>query len=90
MVGGDNARAIGLHDRGRIAAGYKADINIIDYDELTIGYPEVAYDLPSSGRRLIQRSRGFDATIVSGVPVYRHGMSTGKFPGRLVRGPQAA
>ena len=86
----DNARAIGLHDRGRIATGYKADINIIDYDELTIGYPEVAYDLPSSGRRLIQRSRGFDATIVSGVPVYRHGTSTGKFPGRLVRGPQAA
>ena len=86
----DNARAIGLHDRGRIVPGYKADINIIDYDALAIGYPEVAYDLPSGGRRLVQRSRGFDATIVSGVPVYRSGNSTGSYPGRLVRGPQKA
>lgn len=86
----DNARAIGLHDRGRIAVGSRADINVIDYDGLAIGYPEVAYDLPSGGRRLIQRSRGFDATIVSGVPVYRDGEATGHYPGRLVRGPRSA
>ena len=84
------AALYGLLDRGVLAPGYKADINIIDYDELAIGYPEVAYDLPSGGRRLIQRSRGFDATIVSGVPVYRSGDPTGSYPGRLVRGPQKA
>lgn len=84
----DNARAIGLHDRGQLKPGYKADINVIDYERLALGNPEVAYDLPSGGRRLIQRSDGFDATIVSGVPVYRDGVSTGQYPGRLVRGPQ--
>jgi N-acyl-D-aspartate/D-glutamate deacylase len=84
----DNARAIGLHDRGQLKPGYKADINVIDYERLALGNPEVAYDLPSGGRRLIQRSDGFDTTIVSGVPVYRDGVSTGQYPGRLVRGPQ--
>ncbi len=84
----DNARAIGLHDRGQLKPGYKADINVIDYERLALGNPEVAYDLPSGGRRLIQRSDGFDATIVSGVPVYRDGVSTGRYPGRLVPGPQ--
>ena len=84
----DNAKAIGLNDRGQLKAGYKADINVIDYDRLAIGYPEVAYDLPSGGRRLIQRSEGIDATIVAGQMVYRDGASTGSFPGRLVRGPQ--
>ena len=86
----DNARAIGLNDRGQLEVGYKADINVIDYDRLAIGYPEVAYDLPSGGRRLIQRSEGIDATIVAGETVYRDGESTGCYPGRLVRGPQAA
>lgn len=84
----DNAQAIGLEDRGLLKPGYKADVNVIDYDRLEIGYPEVAYDLPSGGRRLIQKSEGIDATIVSGVPVYRNGESTGRYPGRLVRGPQ--
>ena len=84
----DNAKAIGLNDRGQLKSGYKADINVIDYDRLAIGYPEVAYDLPSGGRRLIQRSEGIDATIVAGRMVYRDGISTGSYPGRLVRGPQ--
>lgn len=84
----DNAQAIGLNDRGQLKPGYKADINVIDYDRLVVGYPEVAYDLPSGGRRLIQKSEGIDATIVAGVPVYRNGEATGQFPGRLVRGPQ--
>ncbi len=84
----DNAQAIGLNDRGQLKPGFKADINVIDYDRLALGYPQVAYDLPSGGRRLIQKSNGFEATIVSGVPVYRNGDSTGQYPGRLVRGPQ--
>jgi N-acyl-D-aspartate/D-glutamate deacylase len=86
----DSAQAIGLHDRGVIAAGYKADINVIDYDRLQLRQPEVVYDLPSGGRRLVQRTDGYAATIVSGVPVYRDGEATGALPGRLVRGAQAA
>jgi N-acyl-D-aspartate/D-glutamate deacylase len=86
----DSATAIGLHDRGVLAPGYKADINIIDYDRLQLRQPEVVYDLPSGGRRLVQRTDGYAATIVSGVPVYRDGEATGALPGRLVRGAQAA
>ncbi len=82
----DSARAIGLHDRGVLAPGYKADINVIDYDNLRLTAPQVVYDLPGGGRRLIQRASGYDATIVSGVPVYRDGQATGALPGRLVRG----
>jgi N-acyl-D-aspartate/D-glutamate deacylase len=86
----DNAAAIGLHDRGILAPGYKADINVIDFDRLMVHAPEVLYDLPSGGRRLVQRTEGFDATIVSGVPVYRDGKATGDLPGRLVRGAKTA
>ena len=84
----DNARAIGLNDRGTIAPGGKADIHVIDYDRLRLRRPEVIYDLPGGGRRLMQRSDGYLATIVSGVPVYRDGAPTGRLPGRLVRGPR--
>jgi N-acyl-D-aspartate/D-glutamate deacylase len=86
----DAAQAIGLRDRGVIAPGYKADINVIDYDRLQLRLPEVVYDLPSGGRRLVQRTDGYAATIVSGAPVYRDGEATGALPGRLVRGAQAA
>ena len=86
----DSANAIGLRDRGVVAPGYKADINVIDYDRLQLRPPEVVYDLPSGGRRLVQRTDGYVATIVSGVPVYRNGAATGALPGRLVRGAQAA
>jgi N-acyl-D-aspartate/D-glutamate deacylase len=86
----DSAAAIGLRDRGVVARGYKADINVIDYDRLQLRPPEVVYDLPSGGRRLVQRADGYVATIVSGVPVYRDGEATGALPGRLVRGAQAA
>ena len=81
--------AIGLVDRGVVAPGYKADINVIDYDQLQLRQPEVVYDLPSGGRRLMQRTDGYVATIVSGVPVYRDGEATGALPGRLVRGASA-
>ena len=86
----DSAQAIGLHDRGVIAPGYKADINVIDYDNLRICAPEVLYDLPAGGRRMVQRTKGYSATIVSGVPVQIGGETTGELPGRLIRGGHAA
>jgi N-acyl-D-aspartate/D-glutamate deacylase len=82
----DNATEIGLGDRGLLQVGLKADINIIDYDNMRLRRPEVVYDLPAGGRRLVQRTDGFDATIVSGAIVYRQGEATGALPGRLVRG----
>ena len=82
----DNAAAIGLNDRGLLQVGMKADVNILDYDRLRLRSPEIVYDLPAGGKRLIQRTEGFDATIVSGAVVYRHGEATGALPGRLVRG----
>ena len=75
-----------MDDRGLIAEGRKADINIIDYDHMTLHKPEIVYDLPAGGRRLWQRVDGFDATIVNGVVTQRHGKPTGELPGRLVRG----
>jgi N-acyl-D-aspartate/D-glutamate deacylase len=86
----DTANAVGLDDRGLIAPGYKADLNIFDLDRLHLHAPEVVHDLPSGGRRLLQRAEGYVATIVSGTAVYRDGVPTGLLPGRLVRGPQAA
>jgi N-acyl-D-aspartate/D-glutamate deacylase len=86
----DTARVVGLLDRGRIAPGYKGDLNIIDWDRLTLKPPTVAYDLPSGGRRLTQDAAGYTATIVNGTTVYRDGQPTGALPGRLVRGQQAA
>jgi N-acyl-D-aspartate/D-glutamate deacylase len=82
------ARTIGLDDRGIIAPGYKADLNVIDYERLNVGPLHVVYDLPAGGRRLNQRTEGYVATIVSGIPVYREGEPTGALPGRLVRGAQ--
>jgi N-acyl-D-aspartate/D-glutamate deacylase len=86
----DNAAAIGLGDRGLLRAGMKADINILDYDNLRLRRPEIVYDLPAGGKRLLQRTDGFDATVVSGAVVYRHGEATGALPGRLIRGARAA
>ncbi len=85
----DTARTVGLLDRGRVAPGYKADLNVIDMNRLRVLAPVMAADLPAGGRRLLQRAEGYDATIVSGVTVYRQGEATGALPGQLVRGPQA-
>ncbi|MEA2727251.1 MAG: hypothetical protein QOF70_1726 [Acetobacteraceae bacterium] len=86
----DNASALGLRDRGRVAVGQKADLNVIDHGRLRLRTPEVVYDLPAGGRRLMQRADGYVATILSGRIVSREGVETGNLPGQLIRGPQAA
>jgi N-acyl-D-aspartate/D-glutamate deacylase len=90
MQTADTAATVGLYDRGRLTPGLRADVNVIDYDGLRLRAPEVAYDLPAGGRRLIQRADGYVVTIVAGQVTYRGGEPTGALPGRLLRGPQAA
>jgi N-acyl-D-aspartate/D-glutamate deacylase len=85
----DTAQAAGLHDRGVLAPGKKADLNVIDWDRLGAGQPYVVHDLPAGGKRLLQEVGGYDATIVAGEITFREGQATGRLPGRLVRGPQA-
>ncbi len=80
------AQTVGLHDRGVIAPGYRADINVIDFDALRLFHPEIRYDLPAGGKRLLQRAQGYDHTFVGGVEIMAGGESTGATPGRLVRG----
>ncbi len=82
----DTAALFGLTDRGVIAAGKKADLNVIDFERLTLHTPRMAYDLPAGGRRLVQDASGYVATMVSGVVTRRGGQDTGARPGRLVRG----
>jgi N-acyl-D-aspartate/D-glutamate deacylase len=84
------AKVAGLADRGRIALGYKADLNIIDHAGLTLHKPVIAHDLPAGGRRLDQRADGYVATIVSGEVIAHNGVPTTARPGRLIRGRQAA
>jgi len=79
------AEAVGLLDRGLVAEGLRADLNVIDHDALTLHAPAVAYDLPAGGRRLVQAADGYVATIVAGIVTYRDGDPTGALPGRLVR-----
>lgn len=81
---------MGLHDRGLIAPGYRADLNVIDLANLKLHLPQVQYDLPTGGRRLMQRASGYTATILAGQVTFRDGAPTGAKPGRLVRGAQAA
>jgi len=85
-----NAMAVGLTDRGLLEAGMKADVNVIEYERLTLRSPRVSWDLPAGGRRLVQAAEGYCATIVSGEITYRDGVATGALPGRLVRNPAAA
>jgi N-acyl-D-amino-acid deacylase len=79
------ALTVGLQDRGLVAAGMKADLNVIDFDALALHPPELAHDLPGGGRRLVQRATGYVATVLNGRIVYRNGLPTGELPGRLVR-----
>jgi N-acyl-D-aspartate/D-glutamate deacylase len=84
----DTALLYGLADRGVLAPGMKGDANVIDWDRLELELPELVHDLPAGAGRLVQRARGYDATIVSGQVTFREGESTGALPGRLVRGPE--
>lgn len=88
MLSAKSARAVGLHDRGLIRPGAKADLNVIDMDRLSIALPDIVHDLPAGGRRLNQRATGYDATIVSGAIIRRGDEATAARPGRLVRGGQ--
>lgn len=83
------AELYGILDRGLLKPGYRADINVIDYDNLQIGAPEMVFDLPAGGRRLVQRASGYDYTICKGEVIVDHGVPTDARPGGLVRGPQA-
>ena len=80
------ARTYGLHDRGVIAPGYRADLNIIDFDKLHLDRPGVVYDLPAGGKRIVQHSRGYRHTFVNGIEVRQNDEDTGARPGQLLRG----
>jgi N-acyl-D-aspartate/D-glutamate deacylase len=84
------ARVAGLADRGRIAVGYKADLNVIDHAALRLHKPVITHDLPAGGRRLDQTADGYVATVVSGAIIAENGVPTAERPGRLVRGRQPA
>jgi N-acyl-D-aspartate/D-glutamate deacylase len=81
----DTARAVGMTDRGQLAPGFKADLNVIDLDRLHVHRPEMHFDLPGGGKRLLQRVDGYAHTFVGGVETYREGVATDALPGRLVR-----
>ena len=86
----DTAAAVGLLDRGVLAPGYRADINVIDFDRLGLGAPHLVFDLPAGGKRLLQRATGYRHTFVAGAETFADGEATGALPGRLVRGAQPA
>lgn len=86
----DTARFYGLHDRGVLAAGMKADVNVIDYARLNATSPFMLRDLPAGGKRLVQQSRGYMATIVNGVVTFQNGEPTGALPGKLLRSAPGA
>ena len=81
----ETSRLLGISDRGVLKEGYKADINVIDFDNLTLHEPEVLYDLPAGGRRLVQKASGYEYTIVSGQIAFENGEATGALNGRLIR-----
>jgi N-acyl-D-amino-acid deacylase len=86
----DPAKVYGLHDRGVVAAGYLADLNVIDFDRLTLKAPFLSFDFPAGGRRLLQAAEGYVATIKRGQVTFRDGEHVGAFPGKVIRGPQPA
>ena len=84
----EGLRGDGLEDRGVIAPGYLADLNVIDMDALKLGKPWLAFDLPAGGKRLLQKADGYVAAIKSGVVTFRNGEGQGQYPGGVIRGPQ--
>jgi N-acyl-D-amino-acid deacylase len=85
----DTAKLYGLGDRGVLAPGMKADVNVIDLDALRLHAPQMVFDLPAGGRRLIQRAEGYKFTILTGEVTFQDGVATEAMPGKLIRGPQA-
>jgi N-acyl-D-aspartate/D-glutamate deacylase len=81
----ETADFFGLGDRGRLKPGLRADVNLIDFDGLTVQKPELVHDMPAGGRRFVQRVKGYEATLVAGEPIFERGEHTGALPGRLVR-----
>jgi N-acyl-D-aspartate/D-glutamate deacylase len=81
----ETAAFFGFADRGRLAPGLRADINLIDFDRLRLHRPELVHDMPAGGRRFIQRVDGYEATFVAGTAIFERGEATGALPGRLVR-----
>jgi N-acyl-D-aspartate/D-glutamate deacylase len=86
LLTSDPARLYGLHDRGVVAPGRKADLNVIDTDVVGLHWPEVVHDLPAAAKRVVQHADGYDATIVNGQVVQRTGADTGARPGGVIRG----
>ena len=84
------ARHVGWHDRGVLAPGYLADVNVIDLEALACRRPHVVNDLPAGGRRLMQEAVGYRQTIKGGVVTFENGVHTGELPGALVRGRRPA
>jgi len=84
----DTAKLYGLGDRGVLAPGMKADLNVIDLEALKLHAPQMVFDLPAGGRRLIQRAEGYKFTILSGEVTFQDGVPTEAMPGKLIRGPQ--
>ena len=82
---GDTAAFFGFHDRGQLKPGMKADVNVFDYEGLKLHVPEIRYDMPMNGRRLLQRAEGYKHTLVAGIETFRDGVFTGALPGKLVR-----
>jgi N-acyl-D-aspartate/D-glutamate deacylase len=81
----ETADFFGFTDRGRLAPGMRADVNLIDFDALRLHKPELVHDMPANGRRFVQRVEGYEATLVAGLPIFERGEHTGAMPGRLVR-----
>lgn len=84
----DTAQLYGLEDRGILAPGMKADLNLIDFDNLRLHMPEMVFDFPADGRRFVQRVDGYKYTIASGAVIFEDGQPTGALPGAIIRGPQ--
>jgi N-acyl-D-amino-acid deacylase len=81
----ETADFFGFSNRGRLAPGLRADINLIDFDRLRLYQPELVHDMPAGRRRFVQRVDGYEATLVAGIPIFERGEHTGALPGRLVR-----
>lgn len=85
MLSLNNADFMGLPDRGRIAVGLKADLNVIELSRLGLGSPHLVRDLPAGGKRFLQAAHGYRATVVSGAITLRDDQLTGNRPGRVIR-----